>query len=141
LIVVDTGPLVALVNENDSHHDVCREWFADPHLDELVIPAPVIAEACYLIGQAMGADVESVFLEDLADGTYGRIVGITPEDLRRMSVLVKQYADMPLGGTDACVIAVAERMRTAQVATVDRKHFRVVRPSHVVAFDLLPTKL
>lgn len=141
MIIVDTGPLVALANERDSYHVVCREWFIDADPEELIIPAPVIAEACYHIGRDMGADVESVFLDDLAEGTYGTVVGITPEDLHRMSVLVKQYSDFPLGGTDACVVAVAERLRTEHVATVDWRHFRAIRPSHTVAINLLPEKL
>jgi uncharacterized protein len=141
LIVVDTGPLVAIVHEHDSHHTACQEWFLEADPDKLVIPASVVAEACYHIGRDLGADVESAFLEDLAEGTYGTVVGLLPEDIRRMSVLVKQYADMPLGGTDASVIAVAERLQTTQVATVDRRHFTVVRPTHVAAFDLLPVKL
>jgi predicted nucleic acid-binding protein len=45
---------------------------------------------------------------------------------------------MPLGGTDAAVIAVAERLGVEQVATVDHRHFSVVRPLHVSAFTLLP---
>lgn len=64
-----------------------------------------------------------------------------PEDIRRMAHLVEQYASLPLGGTDVCVIAVAERVNTPHVATVDRRHFTIVRPAHVPALDLLPAKL
>jgi predicted nucleic acid-binding protein len=129
------------VSERDAYHAACHEWFLNVDPDQLIVPAPVIAEACYHIGQVFGAEVESEFLEDLADGTYGTIAAILPKDLHRMSVLVRQYADMRLGGTDACVVAVAERMLAEQVATVDRRHFTVIRPSHVVAFELVPAKL
>ncbi|MDQ8701363.1 hypothetical protein RCO28_02520 [Streptomyces sp. LHD-70] len=64
-----------------------------------------------------------------------------PEELLRASELVRRYADFPLGGTDACVMAVAERLRTVRVCTVDRRHFTTVRPLHAPAFELYPLKL
>lgn len=47
------------------------------------------------------------------------------------------YADLPLGTTDATVIALAERLNVSEVATLDRRHFSMVRPRHVRAFTLL----
>jgi predicted nucleic acid-binding protein len=58
VIVVDTGPLVALVNGQDKHHGSCRDWFSTVRKEPLVIPAPVLGEAWYLIGKACGAAVE-----------------------------------------------------------------------------------
>jgi len=51
---------------------------------------------------------------------------------------VAQYHDLPLGSVDASVVAAAERCRTVDVATLDHRHFRVVRPAHTKAFQLLP---
>jgi predicted nucleic acid-binding protein len=47
-------------------------------------------------------------------------------------------ADLPLGTTDASVIALAERLEVPEVATLDHRHFTVVRPRHTKAFTLLP---
>jgi len=55
-----------------------------------------------------------------------------------MADLVLTYSSLPLGTTDAAVIAVAERLKLTEVATLDRRHFSVVRPSHVDALMLLP---
>ena len=55
-----------------------------------------------------------------------------------MAELVESYADLPLGGTDASVIALAERFGVTTLLSLDRRHFSVVRPRHVGAFDLLP---
>jgi predicted nucleic acid-binding protein len=55
-----------------------------------------------------------------------------------MAELVKQYADFPLGSVDASVVAVAERLGVEHVATLDRRHFSVVQPSHVAALVLVP---
>jgi predicted nucleic acid-binding protein len=52
--------------------------------------------------------------------------------------MAEQYADLPLGTTDAAVITIAERLDIAEVATLDRRHFTVVRPRHANAFTLLP---
>jgi uncharacterized protein len=54
-----------------------------------------------------------------------------------MADLVVTYGDLPLGTTDASVAAVAERLGVAEVATLDRRHFTVVRPKHVTALALL----
>ncbi|MGH9917869.1 MAG: type II toxin-antitoxin system VapC family toxin, partial [Nitrososphaerales archaeon] len=51
---------------------------------------------------------------------------------------VETYADLGLGTVDATVVAIAERLAVAQIATLDRRHFTVVRPAHVAAFELLP---
>lgn len=63
---------------------------------------------------------------------------LVAEDARRAAALVRTYADMPLGTTDATVVAIAERLGLAEVATLDRRHFTVVRPAHVSALTLLP---
>ncbi|MFI9080725.1 type II toxin-antitoxin system VapC family toxin [Streptomyces sioyaensis] len=138
---MDTGPLVALTDQDDAHHEACREWYADVNPRNLAVPAPVIAEACHIIGTRCGAAVEAVFLEDLAHGWYGTVTAIMPEELLRASEYVRRYANFPLGGTDALVIAVAERLKTAKVCTVDRRHFTAVRPPHAPAFELYPAKL
>ena len=59
-------------------------------------------------------------------------------DLNRMADLMQTYADLRLGTVDAAVIAIAERLNATQVATLDRRHFTVVRPTHITAFELLP---
>jgi len=66
------------------------------------------------------------------------VITLEPGDYTRAAHLVEQYADLPLGAVDAAVIAVAERLRVTEVATLDRRHFSVVRPAHVDAFTLLP---
>jgi len=55
-----------------------------------------------------------------------------------MVELVAQYHDLPLGTVDASVVAAAERLDIREVATVDRRHFSVVRPKHTASFTLLP---
>lgn len=138
MIVVDTGPLVALGDVDDRHHVACRAWFARADPARLAVPAPVLAEACYLIERAGGPKVEAKFLRAVASGGLGVLTLPTAVDLDRAADLVDQYADLPLGGTDAVVIAVAERLDARQVATLDHRHFGIVKPQHCAAFVLLP---
>jgi predicted nucleic acid-binding protein len=66
------------------------------------------------------------------------MVPLTAADLERMAELVETYSDFPLGLVDASVIAVAERLNADAIATLDHRHFSVVRPRHLPAFKLLP---
>ena len=83
-----------------------------------------------------GSRAEADFLRDVADGVYELVQYAA--DASRAADLIEQYSDLPLGTADASVVAVAERFRAVNVATLDRRHFSVVRPSHAAAFTLLP---
>lgn len=139
MLVCDTGPLVAAALHTDIHHHECVELFTGMHLAgrDLVLPAPVIAEVGYLLGREATADVESSFLRSLADGSF-KPVELAKDDYSRMADLVDQYSDLPLGTTDAAIVALAERLDVDEVATIDHRDFRIVRPRHVKAFTLLP---
>ncbi|MFE7901688.1 PIN domain-containing protein [Streptomyces sp. NPDC057424] len=63
---------------------------------------------------------------------------MTSSEVSRAADLVEQYASLPLGTADAFVVAVAEKYRAVNIATLDRRHFSVVRPSHLPTFTLLP---
>lgn len=139
MILCDTAPIVAAALEDDDDHHRCVELFTGMHLARrpLLVPATVVAEVGYLLAREAGARVESMFLTALADGDF-RSIDLTADDYRRAAQLVQTYADLPLGTTDATVIALAERLGLTEVATLDRRHFTVVRPKHVAAFTLLP---
>jgi len=106
---------------------------------KLLIPATVIAEVGYLLNREAGPRVESLFLRSIADGDF-TAVDLSTADYARMADLVVKYGSLPLGTTDASVVAVAERMKLTEVATLDRRHFSVVRPNHVNALTLLPNR-
>jgi predicted nucleic acid-binding protein len=139
VIVCDTGPIVAAALIDDDRHHECVELFTGLHLARrsLLVPGTVVAEVGYLLARNSGARVESLFLEALADGDF-EPVDLQPGDYRRAAELVQTYADMPLGTTDATVIALAERLNVTEIATLDRRHFTVVRPSHISSLTLLP---
>ncbi|MFF7763973.1 type II toxin-antitoxin system VapC family toxin [Streptomyces griseorubiginosus] len=134
-----TGPLAALVSPGDANHQRCRAWFDSLVTRRtLIVPCIVVAEACYMIQRYGSTETEALFLEDLAARAYGVVTNLLPDDLARMAVLVRQYANLPLGGTDASVVALAERVGTREVVTTDRRHFTVVRDQDGSPFTLLP---
>jgi uncharacterized protein len=135
-VIVDTGVIVAMCNRRDLDHDRCTELLTTT-LEPLVLPEPLLVEVGYLLGSRAGARAEADFLRDVADGVY-TLESMHREDIVRAADLVETYADLPLGTADASVIALAERFGVTRVATLDRRHFTVVRPRHVGAFTLLP---
>jgi len=134
LAVVDAGPLYAAADADDLDHAPAVETLARADL-RLVVAALAVAEATYFVGTRLGPAAEAAFLRGL-----GRmdIEGPRPEDFVRMGELVDQYGDFPLGGTDASVIALAERLEASVVVTLDRRHFGAVSPRHTDRFELLP---
>ena len=134
LAVVDTGPLYAAIDSDDADHERCVRILSSPGI-RLVVPAMVVAETTYLVSTRLGAKVEAAFLRGLGEID---VEGPALEDWPRMAELVEEYADFPLGGTDASVLALAERLGTDIVITLDRRHFEAVRPRHVEALQLLP---
>lgn len=139
MIVCDTGPLVSAAVEGDDDHARCVELFNRLHLArrEMVVPGTVVAEVGYLLGRELGSRAEARFLRSLGSGAFVPI-DLGAIDYLRAAELVEEYGDFPLGTTDATVIALAERLGAVEVATLDHRHFSVVRPRHTRTFTLLP---
>ncbi len=134
LAVVDTGPLYAVADADDDDHARCLEVLQRREI-ELVIPAMVVAEATYLIGSRLGAEAEAVFLDGLS---AFEVEGPTADDWPQLAALVRKYGDFPLGGTDASVAVLADRLGTDLIVTLDRRHFRALRSSSGHGYRLLP---
>jgi len=128
--------LYAYIDADDRHHAACLDLL-ERHPGPLLVPVLVITEVAYLVATRLGTRAEVRFLGDLAAGT------LTPEpvvagDWLRIAQLTARYSDLPLGTVDASVVTAAERLNITEVATLDRRHFGVVRPDHIAAFQLLP---
>jgi predicted nucleic acid-binding protein len=142
MIVCDTGPLVALSNERDEHYVTANNLFRDLHMagETLLLPSTVLAETCYWLNEHGGPDVEAAFLDAVVGGTFN-LVDLTNQDIERMAELVRQFSSFPLGGTDASVVAIAERLGAREIATFDRRHFPAITPKDGGHFTLLPDTL
>lgn len=135
-LVLDTGPILAALDADDPHHAACAELLAGAH-EPLVIVASTLVEIDYWIRKGLSPEVWRTFLEDIANGAY-RLENLNHADLARAAELGERCAGLDLGFVDASLIAVCERLRENKVATLDRRHFSAVRPSHCDALRLLP---
>jgi predicted nucleic acid-binding protein len=134
IAVVDAGPLVAAVDTGDPDHLRSADILTRTGY-RFVLPILAVAEAVHFIGERLGSLIEATFIEGLAALS---IEPPTEADWERIVQLVRRYHDFPLGTVDASVVALAERLDTDLIVTLDHRHFRVIRPRHVAAFRLLP---
>jgi len=135
-LVLDTGPILALLDADDPDHLRCVEMVQTVG-EDLVVPAATLIEVDYWCRKLLGADVLALFVDDIAVGAY-RLVNLEAGALQRAAALVRQYDDLRLGLVDASVIVTCELLGEPKVATLDRRHFSVVRPAHTEALTLLP---
>lgn len=101
------------------------------------MPTLVITEVVYLLATRLGVAAEVRFVGDLASGSF-HVEPVAAADWLRIADLVARYRDLPLGTVDASIVTAAERLGVEEIATVDHRHFTVVRPAHVDGFTLLP---
>ena len=134
LAVVDTGPLYAATDTSDVDHHRSLDILRRRDI-QLIIPALVVTETTYLVGTRLGSKAEAVFLRSLKDF---HVEAPTSDDWPIIADFVNRYSDFPLGGADASVVALAVRLDTDTVITLDRRHFAAIRPPHCDAFRLLP---
>jgi predicted nucleic acid-binding protein len=135
-LILDTGPLLAALDAADPDHAACAALLVDAD-EDLVVPGLVLAELDYWCHERLGVDAWLVFLEDVVRGAY-RVEPPALVDLERCATLQRRHADLGLGVVDASVVALAERLGERRVATLDHRHFAVVRPAHADAFELVP---
>lgn len=135
-LILDTGPLYASLDRSDADYRACRALIEGAE-EPLVIPAPVLVEVDYWIHRHLHAGVLAALLDDIVAGAY-RVEDLAPGDYRRCRELCDHYGDAEIGFVDAAVLAVAERLGEPKLATLDHRHFGMMRPRHVDALELLP---
>jgi predicted nucleic acid-binding protein len=135
-LVLDTGPLLAALDAADPDHEPCAALLTEAN-EDLVVPMLVLAELDYWCQERLDPRAWLTFLDDLLDGVY-RAEAPTGTELSRCRALQEDYADLSVGVVDASVLALVERLGEDKLATLDHRHFGVLRPSHVDALRLLP---
>lgn len=132
-VLVDAGPLVALLDRGDAHHEECLA--AVHHIDEpLVTVWPAFTEAMYLLNFSLPAQMA---LWDMVDNAAVTLVQLDELDIPRMRALMTKYRDLPMDLADAALVRVAEREKLPKIFTLDRRHFRLYRPSGLGQFTFV----
>ncbi len=135
-LILDAGPIFAALDVRDTHYEACRELI-DETDEDLLVPAPVLAEVDYLIRRWLYLGVELRFLQDIAEGAFV-IADLTLSDYVRIREICEKYADADIGLVDASIVAIAERLNEPKIATLDHRHFGIIKPRHVKSLQLLP---
>lgn len=135
-LLVDTGVFVSAADRDEPRHQACAELLAG-HRGELMATGPVVAETAWLIESRLGPPAEAAFLRLVTTNAL-HVVDLTVEDYQRCVSLIETYADLGLGLVDASIVTIAEKLAVTTIATLNHRDFRVVRPAHVAAFELVP---
>lgn len=135
-LVADTGALYALYDADDKHHHAVR-GVVKRHQGPIVVPLPVVAELDYFLVRYLGTRAALDFLDSVGAGAFS-LDYMTPPDIGRIVELVERYTDLELGFVDACVLTVAERLRTSTILTLDLRDFRAVGRHKHGPLTLLP---
>lgn len=139
MIVVDTSTILAYMNSADTHHAEVSAWL-EAEQDDLATTPLIVAEVDHLVGARGGPAALSAWRADLAAGAY--LVEWWREAIVTTVRVAERYADNGLGLADASLVVLAQRVETVNIATLDERHFRGVRPlGGGDAFRLLPRDL
>lgn len=134
MILIDAGPLVALISAGDRHHRACRETLET--LEEPIGTVwPALTEAMYLLRNSWAA--QQALWEVLERGAV-ELISLAIDDVPRMRELMKKYRDLPMDLADAALVRVAEREKIRRIFTLDRRDFALYRPIGIGRFSILP---
>ena len=133
-VLVDAGPLVALLDSGDAHHKACvtaLQGIRDP----LITVWPAFTEAIYLLGDSWAAQQA---LWSCLEARAVSFAELDESDAPRMRELMEKHRDLPMDLADAALVRIAERENLTRIFTLDRRHFSVYRPGRRRRFSILP---
>ena len=122
MILTDTGPLVALLDADDSYHVACVAAAQRLPFGPLLTTWPCFTEAMYLLGEVGGYPYQAALWALRAEGRLV-LLDLTTGEIDRLAVLMEKYKDTPMDLADASLVAVAENRFLRRVFTVDNDFF------------------
>jgi uncharacterized protein len=133
-VLLDTGIVYAYYDRSDRWHARART-LVEREQHGLILPAPVIPEADYLLGHRLGARGRLTFYAGIVEGYY-LVADVPRSGYSRVAALNQQFADLELGFVDAALVALAESLGLTRIATTDRRHFEPL--ARALSLELLP---
>jgi hypothetical protein len=134
VVLVDTGPLVALFDPSDRDRESCKHVLGQLRTSRRVTSLAVLTEASYLLDFSPQAQ-QAMLTFVVAGGV--EIADISAADLSRAGALMAKYDSLPMDLADATLVVLAERLSTHTVFTLDRRDFGVYRVGRRT-FRILP---
>ncbi len=133
-LLVDAGPLIAILHRDDQHHLLCVDALSRL-TDPLVSAWPVLIEAMCLLN--FSSNAQDAFWELLEDGTL-KLLPLEASDYPRMRELMRKYRSLAMDLADAALVRLAEREQLRRIFTLDRRDFTVYRPARIGRFSIIP---
>lgn len=134
--LLDTGFAVALFHQDDWHHQAVQRATQQVR-EPIIFPVPAITETVYLLRRDASNDIAIRFIASLAASNL-LLENPLSTDYQRAAEIMRQYADANLDFVDAIIAAIAERLNVTRLLTLDQRDFRLIRPRHCEAFEILP---
>ena len=134
LVIIDTGPWVALIDRSEERHEECVEWLKD-FRGNIFSSEAVLTEVLYLLNFSQRA--QSAAIDFVLSGAI-ILVPSSLESLKRTKRLMEKYKDIPMDYADASLVSIAEDFSITHVVTFDAKDFGIYRLSSKQPFVILP---
>lgn len=134
MILVDAGPLVALVDADDQHHATCVAALQSLR-EPLATAWPPLVEAMYLLSDQ--PDAQHAIWEMIERGAL-TLLPLDAGDIPRIRELMRKYANRPMDLADAALLRLAEREGLRKIFTIDRRDFSVYRLHNRIRLRLIP---
>jgi len=135
MVIIDTGPLVALFDESEPLHEMCKSALKKIR-KPLITSWPVLTESFYLLGDWHEGQKE-LWNFILSGGLS--IYDIPETDYGRLSALMAKYADKPMDLADASLVLISETKKIKIIFTLDKRDFSVYQPAHCKRLEIIPT--
>ena len=134
MIIIDTGPLVALFDKSDNYHKICKQTLRNI-CEPIITTWPVLTEVMYLLNFSSSA--QEICFEFIESGGVD-VQSVDTKHLHRIRQLMKHYADLPMDFADASLVALAEEKKVSTIFTIDHRDFRIYVPKHSKSFRIIP---
>jgi predicted nucleic acid-binding protein len=132
-LLLDTGPLVALLNRDEKSHEVCVDFFKS-FRGRLLSTEPVLTEGLYLLGDSFSNQKKC--MEFVFEAV--QLIPSSRSSLERSLHLLEKYQDIPMDFADATLVALAEEVQVGEIFTLDRRDFEIYRWGRNRAFKIYP---
>lgn len=137
MILIDTGPIVALFDKDDRYHAVCVEILKEIK-EPLVTTWAVLTKCFYLLNFSWEIQ-DNLWLFIQRGGI--EIYPLEKELLIQCREFMKQYRDLPMDLADATLVALADALQVPKIFTLDHKDFSIYRFKQKKRFTLIPSKI
>lgn len=131
--LLDTGPLVALLDQDERFHESCVDFLKN-FGGTFLSTEPVLTEALYLLGDSLISQKKC--LEFVLEAV--QLVPTSADSLKRSLALMEKYQDTPMDFADATLVVLAEDTETGDIFTLDRRGFETYRWGRNKTFRIYP---